>query len=116
MDTKENRMDLGKTAYEAAAKVTGCTQQWEEATQEKWKAAAAAVAVAVIEAQMDVAKATIPTAYFATHPDMTDRCDGGKPRELRREHVVSYIRCGWHVWGVTPNKVNSAANEVSPLE
>ena len=35
---------LGKIAYEAAAKQTGCKQPWEEANQLKWIAAAQAVA------------------------------------------------------------------------
>ena len=26
------------------------------------------------------AKATTPTAYFATHPNVTDQCDDGNPR------------------------------------
>lgn len=34
---------IGKTAYEAAAKVTDCKQSWEDANQEKWIAAALAV-------------------------------------------------------------------------
>jgi hypothetical protein len=37
------REDLGKIAYEAACKVTGCTQPWSEANQEKWIAAGVAV-------------------------------------------------------------------------
>ena len=35
---------LGQIAYEGAALATGCTQPWEDATQDKWEAAALAVA------------------------------------------------------------------------
>lgn len=35
--------DIGRIAYEAAAKATGCEQPWAEANQAKWNAAAMAV-------------------------------------------------------------------------
>lgn len=36
-------VDLGRLAYEAAAKVSGCEQPWAAANQQKWNAAAEAV-------------------------------------------------------------------------
>lgn len=48
--TDEAEMTRGRAAYEAAAKVSGCTQPWGEANQPKWEAAAEAVRdTAIIE-------------------------------------------------------------------
>ena len=43
MDQIDKGESLGRIAYDAAAKVTGCEQPWEEANQAKWIAAAQAV-------------------------------------------------------------------------
>lgn len=51
------REDLGKIAYEAACKVTGCTQPWAEANQEKWIAAGVATYFAGMRSAQDLADA-----------------------------------------------------------
>ncbi len=48
---------LGQIAYDAAAKVSFCDQEWADANQSKWEAAALAVAAAESEACAAIADA-----------------------------------------------------------
>jgi hypothetical protein len=51
---------LGRIAYEAAAKLTDCKQPWEEANQDKWNAAATAVADELRKPKIEEPKGDTP--------------------------------------------------------
>jgi hypothetical protein len=81
MNAEEQRELLGRIAYEAAAKVTGCDQPWVGAHKEKWIAAADAVFRACTQ-QMQVWCNTCNARSYASWRPGEDSKDGTPYEDL----------------------------------